>query len=439
VVDSSRSFRVLVSRALASESGTHHVEVTAVASGREALEHLSHEHYDVVTSALLLPDMYGYDLCRDMRGMADYRLTPFVVLTGEPQQRHMKEGFEAGVTDYYDKNLGFAGFNDFIHGLMLRYTRMQGRVLYVEDSRTEAAVMVPLLERHGLEVLRARSAEQALALVDDSIDLVVTDFTLEGELSGGDFLHNLRCGLRRPRELLPVLVLTGESDPHRQAQILHAGGNDFIQKPVVEDVLIARLRALLMLRRQCLDLRRQADELKRLSDIDLLTGVYNRRYLLEKGGQLLASAGTRPLWVAVLAVDDFATINEQYGHVIGDRVLQAVGQVLRDSIQSGDLVARTAAGEFVLILRHRTQEECMSELDALRASIEALRPSGVDVTASIGVATSLNRPDADFDHIVVEADQVMSRARESGSNRVFISGLHVRAPRGLGRESPAHP
>ena len=422
VVDGSRVSRNVIRSTLTAQTASERVQIVTASSASEALARLASEKFDLITSSLQLPDMYGIELCRTVRAQPSYRYTPFVVVTAEPHERHIKDGFRAGVTDYYDKTRGVHEFVGFVRTLMERYTVLPGKILYVEDQDLEAALMMQMMERQSLTVVRATSAEQALSFVDESFDLVVTDFYLQDEMSGGDFLHNLRCGMRVSPEQLPVLVLTGSGNTDIQAEIFHAGGNDFVTKPVVEEVFLSRLRSLLLIKRQFKTLRRQSEEMRRMASLDILTGVYNRRYLVERANQFLADQRNHPAWVAVLDLDHFKAINDRHGHVVGDHVLQDVGALFRRMFRKGDVIARSGGEEFVILLKGRSRQECLEEMEDLRQRIEALRPEGLQITASIGIASSLHRPGANFEGILEEADRAMYHAKEFGRNRVMMAG-----------------
>jgi two-component system, cell cycle response regulator len=424
VVDGSRVSRSMIRATLTAQAQPDRVQIATAGSASEALKRLSSETFDLVTSAMQLPDMPGIDLCRLFRRHPGHRHTPFVMVTAEPHERHMKEGFRAGITDYYDKTRGMQEFAGFVRGLVERYAGLTGKVLYIEDNEVEAALTGEMMVRHGLDVVRVRSAEEALVYLDAGIDLVVTDFYLAGELSGGDFLHTLRCGRRFGHEELPVLVTTGNAD--LQAEIFRAGGNDVVVKPVVEEVFLSRLRSLLVMKRQFHLLRRQSEEMRRMASLDILTGVYNRRYLVERANQFLAEVGNHPAWVVVLDLDHFKAINDKHGHASGDRVLQAVGALFRGFFREGDVIARAGGEEFVLLLRARTREACLDEMEQLRQRIEQLHPEGLPITASIGIASHLGTDSHGFEGTLELADQAMYRAKELGRNCVVAAGSWTR-------------
>lgn len=427
VIDGSRVSRAVISKILKTELDVETLGISAVGSAREALELLAKKKFDLITCSILLPDMYGIDLCKTIRRNGAHRFTPFIVVTAEPHYRLMKEGFSAGVTDYYDKTQGFKNFVRFVRDFAERHAGLVGKVLYLEDNDMEARIITAIMEHHGLEVIRAVSAEQALKVIDDSFDLIVADFYLEEDMSGGDFLHAVRCGLRYSREELPVLVVTGESDRDMQAEIFHAGGNDFVTKPAMEEVLISRIRSLLLIKQQFHQLKKQSDELRRLATTDSLTQVYNKRYLLDRAAKLLAERENHPLWTVIIDLDHFKMINDRRGHLVGDKVLAGIGALLAREIGEKDVVARIGGEEFVVILVNRTETECMRDAENLRQGIEALRPAGFVVTASVGVSGTLNRAHVDFSDLLMEADQAMYTAKEGGRNQVRFSPAVVKS------------
>jgi len=102
--------------------------------------------------------------------------------------------------------------------------------------------------------------------------------------------------------------------------------------------------------------------------------------------------------------------------------LQAVGTLFRGFFREGDVIARSGGEEFVLLLKVRSREECLAEVEELRHRLETLRPEGLELTASIGVATNMERVDTGYETILDEADRAMYRAKELGRNNVVLAG-----------------
>ncbi len=261
VVDGSKVVRRLITRVLQSE--LEGVEVVACADGAEAQAALRDGVVDFVTVALRLPDMDGLELARYIREYVAQTYVPIVVVSGDVDQRLRERSLGDDVTDYFDKSLGFQALAHFIRGYVRPESAAEGEVLYVEDSRVVALATRRMLEKYGLTVLHVISVEDALALLDTAraqgrvgADVVLTDVTLKGEMTGGDLLRQVRDEYGYSKGRLPVLVMTGDDNPDKQAALIRAGANDLVEKPVEERLLVTKLLFQLRVARH---LREKAD------------------------------------------------------------------------------------------------------------------------------------------------------------------------------------
>ena len=426
VVDGSEVARTLLTRVV--EEALPHARITLCGTGREAIAWMQAEHFDLISTALLLPDMDGLDLSRRVRGDQRHHYTPIIVVSGDADERLLREGFAAGVTDYFDKSLGYQAFAGFLRDFARRNCGLVGRILFVEDSPTVAQHTIRLMERHGLQVVHTSSAEQALeVLLQDGladrptrpVDIVVTDFYLKGRLTGGDLLHAIRVKLRLSQQEMPVLVITAaDTEENRQAEVFHAGANDFVSKPIVEEVLLARIRSLLLIKQQFNALKSQTEEMRQLATTDSLTGVRNKRYLLDYGEQFLTDRRNQPVSAMLLDIDHFKRLNDNYGHITGDRILESLGRLLLSSLREDTVAVRFGGEEFAVLLPRCGLQEAENRAEALRAQVEALRPQGHPITISIGVASTSTQPDQTLTQLLTQADRALYAAKARGRNRV---------------------
>jgi len=456
VVDGSEVSRTLIARSLKAEMGDALITVCATAA--EALRCLSTTKFDLITTALSLPDMDGLDLSRRIRQTPIQRYTPIIVVSGNADERLLREGFAAGVTDYFDKSRGYAELVGFIKAFTQRNLGLVGKILYVEDSATAAEMTRRVMERHGLLVECVTTAEEALGLLEKrgpagaEFDMVITDFFLKGHMTGGDLLHAIRAKLHYSQQELPVLVVTSITNEKTQAELFHAGANDFVMKPIVEEVMIARVHSLLLIKQQFDALRNQAAEMGRLAITDSLTGLHNRRYLFEHGSRKLEKESTPPLWMYLIDIDHFKKINDEHGHVVGDKVLVLLAQELRQHFskpnptpealinarrlgengyrlgEQDPIVARFGGEEFAIMAPHQTEEETMVQAEALRQRIELLNPDGVALTVSIGITSTQHHPHISLTRLLTLADQALYAAKKAGRNCIYICDQEKPAP-----------
>lgn len=424
VVDGSTVSRQILSRILVEEMSQ--VEVDSCKSGGDALKKLEENRYDLITTALLLPDIDGLALCRNIRSSKTHKYTPVIVVSGDADERLLQEGFKAGVTDYFDKSNGYKAFGDFIKSFVQRNSSLVGHVLFIEDSKTAAAVICKILEKHGLKVTHSDSAEQAMNLLEqqhdeehtaEPFDLVITDFYLKGDLTGGDLLYAIRTRFHYSQQQLPVLVITGNDDQKTQVEVFHAGGNDFVTKPILEEVIMARIRLLLLIRHQFEALKQQAESMRWIASTDSLTGARSKRYLVDNGDEFIQNTANQTVWAMLIDIDFFKKINDTLGHITGDHVLAELGAKLNRAFPN-DMVVRFGGEEFSVLMKNLTPAEALKKAEILRRDIEKLKPADVELTVSVGLASMQDHPDSNLTQILALADKALYHSKENGRNRV---------------------
>lgn len=255
VVDGSKLVRKLIADVL--QRDLPGVEVIGCDSIEEAQQVLAQGPVDLVTTSLTLRDGDGLDLARKVREAGGQAYVPVIVVSGDAQQHLEQRRFTEFVTDYFDKALGHEALATFIRGYVQPQTIPGATILYVEDSRVVAEATKRMLERQQLNVLHVVSAEEAFTLLTAEslgrsrhrIDLVLTDVTLKGELSGRDVVQRVRVDFGYGKRRLPVLVMTGDGNPHNQTGLLQAGANDLVLKPIEERLLVTKVLFQLRLAR----------------------------------------------------------------------------------------------------------------------------------------------------------------------------------------------
>ncbi len=420
IVDRSEVARSIIAHILQKEM--QNAYIVTCGSAEEALEYLHREKFDLITTALLLPGLDGLDLCHEVRKSDKQHSTPVIVVSSDADTRLLREGFSAGVTDYFNKSLGYRKLVEFIKDVSQRHAGLVGRVLYVEDSASTAKTTQSLLQNHGLQITHVTNAEEALDLLksgcnehETNFDVIFTDFFLEGPMTGGDLLYAIRTQLHLSRQELPVLVVTVQDNEACQADIFHAGANDFIMKPVVEEVLMARLKSLLLIKHQYNVLQRYSRDMYQLATTDALTGVKNKEYLFSDGPEYLKKQ--KKLCLMMLDIDHLEEINEQRGHLTGDHILHGVGHFLRGYFARQKVfLARFGGKKFTLLLGGYDAQAGLDVAEDLRQKILQLQPENVDISASIGLASLEGMEKPSLNALIANADNALHVAKEKGFN-----------------------
>jgi diguanylate cyclase (GGDEF)-like protein len=239
-----------------------------------------------------------------------------------------------------------------------------------------------------------------------------TDNLSERPLSGIDLCKVIRSDPRWNR--LPIIFLSGHTDIETIQSSFEAGADDFLSKPIVVTELLNRIR-----------IRLEQRKLWSMSEIDELTGVSLRRKALQDLTRLfhLAKRQQQPLSLAILDLDHFKRINDDYGHETGDRVLRYIGQLLGQTFRQEDVVGRWGGEEFVVGLYGINKHQAIQRLENIAYYFSQNQFVGGDgnifqMTFSGGIA-QFPEDGGDLQTLYRAADAALYRAKEQGRNQIF--------------------
>jgi diguanylate cyclase (GGDEF)-like protein len=167
------------------------------------------------------------------------------------------------------------------------------------------------------------------------------------------------------------------------------------------------------------ELRLVQNQLRKLSITDELTGIYNRRYIIQEISNQLADVNEVPFSIVMFDIDDFKHINDHYSHAIGDEVIKGVGLLLESEVRPIDVVGRIGGEEYLVLLMDTSEKEAYKRAEALRLSISNLKWSIplLSVTVSGGVYSKGN--DETLDYILDQVDHRLYKAKASGKNKII--------------------
>lgn len=304
-------------------------------------------------------------------------------------------------------------------------TETNQRVLVVDDDPVERIAISCMLERGGYIPVAAEDGQEAIEIFNsEPFSFVLTDW----EMPNVDGIG--LCSYIRAKKLphyTYIVMFTARSGTDCVVQGLRAGADDYLAKPVRELELLARMTAGKRLLELEQSLRSANEENIRLCTVDALTGIFNRRYLMDQlAKELSRSTRYRHSCSLVLCdIDHFKLINDKYGHQAGDAALIHISELLRTYVRGGDWVARYGGEEFAVVLPETNHSDAFNLAEACRQALES-RPvraqeHQVTLTASFGVATytpqgELRAPDVN--HLISAADHALYLSKHQGRNRV---------------------
>jgi diguanylate cyclase (GGDEF)-like protein len=310
---------------------------------------------------------------------------------------------------------------------------MKLRILLVGKNNESQRSHQALLEKTGHAVTVAKNADEALAQIKvRPPQLIISHLSLQG-------MDGIACckALRNNPEWhkIFVFILTDQESTDRLMEIFDAGANDYLLTPINEKILAARISAAQRIihmqetqEEDRMQLRQFADELalsnQRLQVLaltDELTDLPNRRYGIERLEQewAVAMRGSRPVSCMMIDIDHFKSINDQYGHPVGDQALKLVAQSLRQAARKQDIVCRLGGEEFLVICPDTDSTAGYQYAERLRhfVSVQTLSEQGGKIHFTISIGLTDNHGLNSAEAMLHQADERLYAAKAGGRNR----------------------
>lgn len=290
-------------------------------------------------------------------------------------------------------------------------------VLIVDDMPVNTRLLASIL-RSDYHVQEVHLGADALRVArsDDPPDIILLDVMMPG-MDGHEVCHLLKANSETAD--IPVIFVTARGESDDEALGLSLGAVDYISKPFSAAVVKARVRTHLQL-------KVRTDMLERLSVVDQLTGIANRRAFdrgLEREWER-ALRHAHPLGLVMVDIDHFKAYNDTHGHATGDTCLRDVAQALATAARrSVDLVARYGGEEFAILLPEADSGEVAAVAERAHEAVNSLAiphadsPTAAHVTVSTGRAVRIPQWGKAPRDLVVAADQALYQAKASGRNR----------------------
>jgi two-component system, cell cycle response regulator len=258
------------------------------------------------------------------------------------------------------------------------------------------------------------------ALEKGRFDVVIMDIQMPGK-SGMEWLPEIV-----DNRLAPVIMLSGFGDEEIAAESIEKGATGYIAKNKLSaDKIDKSIDSALYKWRQIEQSNASREELERLANYDSLTRLYNRRAIMNLLGERIKYAlrYKQPLSMLMLDIDHFKRVNDTYGHIEGDVVLEKVAEILRSQIRETDAAGRYGGEEFMVILSNADSSTAVIVAERIRKSIESeiidnIKGVSLQVTVSGGIASYI--PEEDITSIIKRTDDSLYRAKSNGRNRIEI-------------------
>ena len=420
IIDNSKTSQAITTYLL-KELGVSYIAVNNEAEAWPYLESPEKPFSFILVSRQALPIVFTGWVAR-LRQLSDFDSTPVLLLVdGKAQQDKMNSIYDSGFTQVFCRQ-ELELLETYIKQIQARDTFSEthhNKAVIIEDDLVQQLLVKSMLEDNQCECFCFTSAEEALAHAQEiNPHVILCDFFLEGVMTGLDMVLNCRAE-EHPWAQVPILVMTSTDDSARKVELVRLGANDYLTKPLDPIDVAIRVENLIRYKHLLEKVESQRSQMQYLAMHDQLTGLYNRYFVAEQVDLIVAETARygNDCSIIVMDIDHFKKINDTYGHDVGDKVLIAIGHLLKQHSRSSDISARLGGEEFMLILKNCDRDKALVKAEFLRGQIETLCPEGLTVTASLGVAEFVEEHKS-FESLFKEADQAVYKAKNAGRNRV---------------------
>jgi two-component system cell cycle response regulator len=298
------------------------------------------------------------------------------------------------------------------------------KILVCDDDPADRKLIRTYLKRitdREIVLLEAGHVEEIQNALDKGrIDLVLMDNQMPGK-SGMEWLSEIV-----KKQLAPVVMLTGSGTEEIAARAFQEGAVGYLPKgslsqEKLQNIIDVALDKWTQLQQAMAD----KEKLERLANFDSLTGLYNRRALLGKLSELInfANRYKEDFSLIMLDIDYFKRVNDRYGHLAGDEVLEKIATSISRNVRDTDVVGRYGGEEFIIVLPKTNLSSSWVVAERLRTIIEkAEMKDSAGSTFAITVSQGLVgwERNEDATSLISRADEALYKAKEKGKNRVQI-------------------
>lgn len=383
------------------------VYATSFAEAKAACEN-SAEGFFAGVIDLSLPDAPDGEV-------VDYTLSqgiPTIVLTGSFDVEKKDKLLAKGIVDYVMKEGRFS--YEYARGVVERLVKNQDiKVLVVDDSETARKLVATLLRLQLYQVLEAADGAQAIKLILEHPDLklLITDFNMP-RMDGCELVKNIRS--KYEKSDLVIIGLSSDGEGSLSARFIKSGANDFLKKPFNHEEFFCRVN-------HNVEFLEMIEAIQDSAYRDDLTGAYNRKYFYDQSERVFIDRNGKstPVSIAVLDLDEFHLINDQYGHDVGDQVMVGAVRELNDLLERF-VFARTGGKEFYVLMPGLDNDRATAFIEKVRQILCSttfdINGHTLSVTFSAGVSSICSDS---IDAVVSAASTNLKRAKEAGGDLVF--------------------
>lgn len=302
---------------------------------------------------------------------------------------------------------------------MLSNMPSHGTILLVDDIEDNIRTVLGILDQH--DIIPCTSGAEALKIMrEESIDLVLLDIMMP-EMNGFEVCEKIR---QNPEwEEIPIIFLTAKQDEDSIEQAYDMGAHDYVTKPFLPRELKARVEFQL---RFHFTMKR----LEYLASHDPMTGIFNRRRFFDDAKRCFLSIPREQFFVIVMDIDHFKSINDKYGHAVGDVALKSLTKTVSSVLIDDAIFARLGGEEFVIAFQADNVEAANAMAENIRNTVAETPITCDQLTFYCSISLGMSQNSTSFntiDELLNSADEALYEAKDNGRNRTIFRNYNPKA------------
>jgi len=302
-------------------------------------------------------------------------------------------------------------------------------ILVVDDNAQNLKVLGNILKensRYGLAF--AMNGFEALEFINATPpDMVLLDIMMP-EMDGYEVCEKIKQNPATAN--IPVIFITAKTEPEDIVKGFRAGGVDYVTKPFYEAELLMRIRTHLelkmsrdLLMQKNLELTEAYEKIEQLALTDSLTGLANRRNIMNMMSIEVSRCGRNGGSFALIMsdIDFFKNVNDNYGHDTGDYVLKRISDIMRENLRQQDVVSRWGGEEFLIMLPYTDLQKAVSVAEKLREAVKGAEMSFAGARFSITMTFGVSEFDKNLglEKAIKKADDALYLGKHTGRDKVL--------------------
>jgi diguanylate cyclase (GGDEF)-like protein len=372
---------------------------------------------NLVILDLMMPDIKEAEIFTYAKKLSVYGIKTFI-LSGKDDFQSRLAAVRANTNAYLAKPADVTSLIALIRSTLNIGNEHIPKILIVDDQESAAGFYANVLNMAGMQATIETDPTKTIEhLKNNTPDLLILDLNMP-EVSGDELAAVIRQQERY--QAIPILFLSANAKPELKTSLLEIGSDDLLSKGMAPEELVCQVRSRVA----------RAKSLSSMMYQDSLTGLLNHAQIQMAAERVFSHSKRKKIAssVVLIDIDTFKQVNDQFGHLAGDKVLKALAQLLQQRLRLTDYVGRFGGDEFMLVLPYTNINDASNLTNSLRKAFHSIlfKEKDIDFTVTFSAGIAENIGMIDYIEQTKSADEALYRAKERGRNIICasLSGDH---------------